>query len=201
MSNLFRDSPLHCYYCTGVSDTSVNSLFNHYTREHKQEKFSLRQLTLNDQNGELFLKSVHFPVRVDAMQNRINQGDKCIIDVTNACIRFKRVATTDVTEGSGEIHVMEQTDKSQGNEDSVDDTDDGEPLANVMKKAYDVIKETGRGNDFVSLITAISNGTLEPHHIALHLLLDIGNFLSHETVYNMRYTDATMDFWSKDRKT
>ena len=68
---------------------------------------------------------------------------------------------TDVTEGAGDIHVLEDTDMTPRNQDSVDDTDgdgfDGERFGNVMTEAYNVIKETGRGNDFLSLITAISN--------------------------------------------
>ena len=103
---------------------------------------------------------------------------------------------TDVTERAGDIHVLEDTDMTPRNQDTDGDGFDGERFGNVMTKAYNVIKETGRGNDFLSLITEISNGQLEPHHIALHLLLDVGNFLPNETVYNMRYTDVTLDFWS-----
>lgn len=65
-----------------------------------------------------------------------------------------------------------------------------------MERAYDAIKQTGRGEDFVSLMKAISNGTLNPKHIAMHLLLDIGNFLSAETIRNVRYSDVTLDFWA-----
>ena len=85
---------MHCYYCTFVTESSVARLFTHYVTEHRHEKLSIRQLTLNDQNGELFLKSVHFPLSVDSIQKRIIQGDKCVIDITNAHIRFKRAAMT-----------------------------------------------------------------------------------------------------------
>ncbi len=67
-------------------------------------------------------------------------------------------------------------------------------LLSVMKDAFEVIKQTGRGHDFLSLMKSISTGTLDPKHIALHLLLDIGNFLSAETLMNVRYSDVTLDF-------
>ena len=99
---------MHCYYCTSVTESGVARLFTHYVTEHRHGKLSIRQLTLNDQNGELlFLKSVHFPLSVDTIQKIITQGDKCVIDITNAHIRFKRAAMTDVTEGAGDIHVLE----------------------------------------------------------------------------------------------
>ena len=52
---------------------------------------------------------------------------------------------TDVTEGAGDIHVLEDTDMTPRNQDTDGDGFDGERFGNVMTKAYNVIKETGRG--------------------------------------------------------
>ncbi len=35
-------------------------------------------------------------------------------------------------------------------------------LLNVMERALTVIKETGRGEDFITMMTAMSEGTLDP---------------------------------------
>ena len=82
MLNLFPDSPLRCYYCSPVPVSSVTGLFTHYITEHKHEKFSVRQLDHSERSERralhVFPKSVNFPLRVDAIQNRIVQRNKCV---------------------------------------------------------------------------------------------------------------------------
>ena len=72
MFNLFPDSPLHCYYnCSSVTDSSITRLFTHYITEHKHEKCSIRQLTLNDQNAVNYFPNQLFIFLSVQMQYRI----------------------------------------------------------------------------------------------------------------------------------
>ncbi len=49
-------------------------------------------MILNEKNGELVLKSVHFPISVSEMMRRIKEGHKCV-DINESRIRFKRPET------------------------------------------------------------------------------------------------------------
>ena len=73
-----------------------------------------------------------------------------------------------------------------------------EDLENLFRRALHVVEQTGRGKNSVSVLEALANGTLDPHNIAFHLLLDIENLLSSESLYHVRYTiTTTLDFWSQ----
>lgn len=61
-----------------------------------------------------------------------------------------------------------------------------------MKRALQVIEETGRGADFLSVMQGIADGLLDPHNIALHLLIDIGSFLAAESLSNVRYKGSVI---------
>ena len=51
-----------------------------------------------------------------------------------------------------------------------------------------VIVETGRGGDFMSVMQGISGGLLDPHNIALHFLIyiKIASFLAAESLQTVR---------------
>ena len=63
-------------------------------------------------------------------------------------------------------------------------------LLDIMRSSYDVIREHGRDDDYVSVLRAIIG-----RNITLQLLLDIGSFLATERVSNVRYNVVTMKFW------
>ncbi len=58
----------------------VRDLFDHCTHDHINEKFSIRRRMLDDRNGEFIFKSLHFPINVVDIVNRLKQCHKCIID-------------------------------------------------------------------------------------------------------------------------
>ena len=66
----------------------------------------------------------------------------------------------------------------------------------TFKNAYEVLKMDGRGEDFMAVLSSLSNGTLHPSNIALHLLLDIGNLLSQVSCRHIRYNKTSLDFWA-----
>ena len=49
-------------------------------------------------------------------------------------------------------------------------------------------------DDFVAVLKAIWNKNLSVKNITLHLLLDIGQFLRQNTVYNIRYHLTTLNY-------
>ena len=68
-------------------------------------------------------------------------------------------------------------------------------LLDIMRSSYDVIREHGRDDDYVSVLRAIGRKTLSVKNITLQLLLDIGSFLATGRVSNVRYNVVTMKFW------
>ena len=65
----------------------------------------------------------------------------------------------------------------------------------TFKSAYEVLKTIGREEDFMSVLSSLSNGTLHPSNIALHLMFDIGN-LSQVSFRQVRYNKTSLDFWA-----
>ena len=61
------------------------------------------------------------------------------------------------------------------------------------------MKNIGRLDDSKSVLKAIDKGILNSS-IALHLILDIGNFYEHTSVFNIRYNEETLTFWTTVKK-
>lgn len=155
-------------------------------QEHSHLKFKVRRLVLDGATGKNALQSIHFPTYVSEMIKKIRSGRKCIIDLDNQCIRYKQTlnhsADNDVEDdGDSQDAAVESVGKIDN------DNNDSTAMRNVMVAAMDIIdEETRRGEDFISVMQAIVDGTLDPKNIALQLVLDIGKFLSDQAVYNMR---------------
>ena len=54
-------------------------------------------------------------------------------------------------------------------------------------------------DDFYNLLAAIADGYLEDN-IALHLMLDIGQFYSYDSIHSMRYSETSLTFWATVQK-
>ncbi len=112
---------------------------------------------LDDRNGEFIIKSLHFPINVFDIVNRLKQGHKCIIDVNTSTIRFKRTLSNSDFCDYPATHIQELCEDSDSNEvlddqDDQNNIDSEHQLLSVMKDAFEVIKQTGRGHDFLSLM-------------------------------------------------
>ena len=59
-----------------------------------------------------------------------------------------------------------------------------------MAGVFNHLKEYGRADDFLSILKHLSDGTLPCSNFCLHLLLDIGKFLSSFCIKNMRYSNG-----------
>ena len=170
-------------------------MLTHNIQNHSDKDFKIRRRILNDVSGELLMRSVHFPINISDIKKRLGEGKKCIIDVDHSTIRFKRPKTDCETAfNSKEEEIINVTPIENNINHPIENS--GDEDTEKFKKTLEVIKESGRGDDFISVLDGIISGTLDPKNIAFHLMLDIGNFLSSETIKNVRYNTVTMDFWS-----
>ena len=86
-------------------------------------------------------------------------------------------------------------DKSPKLEDFTGPSEITSDMADIFADVIRVMKEIGRTEDFIGALTNIANGKLRGN-IALHLLLDVGQFLRQETLHSMRYSNISKDFWT-----
>ncbi len=108
------------------------------------------------------------------LKDQEDSGSKIYIDEERNKIIYKRV------------HV----------EDSKDLYGDGctaDSLQKTVLNAIKVLKSIGREEDFISVLEALSNGTLSTKKIILHLFLYIGLKLRH-TQCQIRCSRTTLDF-------
>ena len=59
-----------------------------------------------------------------------------------------------------------------------------------------MIDQTRRGSDFGSALGALATGVVPIDSVAFQLFLNIGQFISAETVHNVRYNSLTLVFWT-----
>ena len=67
-------------------------------------------------------------------------------------------------------------------------------LYSILPDVINVLKEMQRYDDFVTVMKCIRERILT-ENIALHLLLDIGNFYSKDSINAVRYSNETLEFW------
>ena len=153
------------------------------------------------------LRSIHFGRTPATVQNKLEQGYKCIFDTDAQKIRFKRPMENKETadEEVAEQNVAEEKEVDEKKVLSGKDIsceEDGERKKNeeIFHAAINVVKESGRDQDFLAVLEGLASGALNPHNIAVQLFLDIGAFLSAETVNNVRYSSLTLNFWTLVKK-
>lgn len=158
----------------------------------------MRRQFLNEHNGQLMFRSVHFPIHISDIVKEIESGKQCTVDLDAAKIYFQEfpgnINTSEPDESKPENmqnDTIIEKSKADEKECTRDDT-----LQELFGKTNKLFEETGRGDDFKAVLRALSNGTLNPQNIAVHLLLDIGNLLSSSSFKNVRYSDTTLDFWA-----
>ena len=177
------DQPVvRCYYCTKGSN-SVDDLFSHYVKVHKTEKF---------------YQSVHFTMSVMQIKSRIDEGHICQFNLLTKTIHFTQKpnchmidnASDSITVAASLITPLQSSVSNQDN-----DKDEEMVPSAIINKVLNILEISGRKNDFIAVLNNLADGTLAIDNIAFHLLLDIGNFLSSQSVNNVRYNDVTLDFW------
>ena len=111
------------------------------------------------------------------------KGSVLLIDSDSATVRIKRTAEA----GIENVETENEEECAQTSEIQCDDT---------LHQVNTFLEKLGqRGQDFLSLINAVSDGRLPVDNIALHLLLDIGQFFRQKTVHSMRYSTVSLHYW------
>lgn len=190
-----------CYYCTKKTSSDVD-IINHLTENHQDNEFCFWQSFLNENTGLLCYQAKHFQMKCSDLKGKKISLDPCV-----PTLRVKREANiTIITE------MNEQDEEKTGGNDFDDEgtkteddasmenmypdgnNDDLQELTEMLPEVIDVLKGMGRTEDFVSVLQSIRDETLN-NNIALHLLLDIGQFLRQSTVHSMRYSKISINFW------
>ena len=136
---------------------------------------------LDFQSGKLRYRSIHFPVQINEIANRIVDGDKCVIDIEKNKMRFKRVQDTQTEQ----INIEER---------------DQHKLNNLIPQVIRILQSNGRDNDFIKTLQAIVDNKLTTKNIALSLLLDVGKLLNEVSSKQMRYSKTSIEFWMVVKK-
>ena len=175
----------------------ASKIAEHEVRQHLQDanKLSFRQRCLDPASGRIVWQSIHFNATLYEVKKMYDENRQVVIDMESKTLRYKRK----LDDGGGSLQsvIIQDSDvvttetELQENNGPTDDE-----LLKIVRPAFDLIQEQGRGEDFLSVLTSIANGTLPPTNITLQLLLDIGPFLSVEKVSNVRYNSLIMNFWA-----
>ena len=185
------DNCLRCYYCP-LESSSVNVIIKHYATSHGESQFSIRHKILHEETGIFNYKSAHFPMRARDIVELVRSGQTCIVDVQNAKISFTKTDTKIPDVNGDTMDTVPVRDEAP----HADDRPEYTCTKELINRVIDVIGQSGRRDDFISVLGALADGTLDADHISMHLLLDIVNFLSAETISSVRYSNTTLDFWS-----
>ena len=179
-----------CYYCTKSSD-ETDVILEHELLHHRgdNQNFSLRVSSLNDTTGQLYYQSQHYGIALKVIHEKRLQGVKVIVDTETIKIRFKRTGNQSDVESEDTIDDLLIT-SAPSDSNSLE-----EQLHRVLPDVLHALEETGRGEDFVSVLKSIASGKLNVRNISLNLLLDLGQYLNQSSSTQMRYSKATLDFW------
>ncbi len=170
------------------------------------EQFKLRRRQLDCRTGNFVYASIQFPISIQNLHLRLKEGQKYHVNLDCARICFKRPKHKQNDNSAADVlglredlkrgRVVENEDGCDNDDDNHDDEADDSNTITVFKNALEIVKSNGRGSDFMSVLMALADGTLDPKNIALHLLLDIGSILSEKSLSSVRYNKTTMDFWT-----
>lgn len=110
----------------------------------------MRRQFLNEHNGQLMFRSVHFPIHTSDIVKEIESGKQCTVDLDAAKIYFQEspgnVNTSEPDESKPENmqnDTIIEKSKADVKECTRDDT-----LQELFEKTNKLFEETGRGDDF-----------------------------------------------------
>ena len=191
----FADKYL-CYYCTKAT-SAENEILHHLDHYHPMEKLSVRARILCEKSGKYLYQSKHFPILCNEMKG-------FAIDIANG--KLKKLHTN--TNEGQPLQKQHLSDKDSVEielptndpcyESKEDNTAQGETdwrnVMDIIPEVMDIMKSEGRDEDFCAVLEGIMSGTLT-QNIALHFLLDVGQFLRQPSVHSMRYSETSKKFW------
>ena len=150
-----------------------NDILIHTVNQHETGgKFSLRQRIFDESIGHYAYRSIHFAIDIIKLKENHKKGYISNVNCEEKNISFKRKlkVETDCCEFQTDtIHTDKwtQTDFSE--------------LYSILPDDINVLKEMQRYDDFVTVTKCIRERILT-ENIAFHLLLDIGNFYSKDSI-------------------
>lgn len=185
-----------CYFCP--LEATADAILTHTLLCHNEvgKTLSIRKRQLDEKLGTTVFRSLHFSWLISTLKSYEEQGTILQINTEEKKITFKRkqvdTHTQECNKRSGSTETRLNDESSQT---TLLDTD----LCNLLQDAASVLKERGRYEDFLSVLRCIADSTLIDN-IALHLILDVGNFYSTNCIQGLRYSEETITFWVTVKK-
>ena len=163
------DGEFMCYHCQVVAETP-QILFDHSILAHDPEQqFSVRKKELDPETGRYVYISLHYGKKV------------CELKLTDAHIVANSESAAETKSGDQKPETVHEKDTSGDQKPETFNEKDTatratEPQYETIKTIMSNLESIGRLDDFMELMAIIADGRLATDNIALHLLLDIGQF-------------------------
>ena len=170
-------STYKCIYCI-IEYKNLLNLVNHTVHDHPKKE--LKHLE-KDINGKYVC--ANFGITCQEVLERLEQGQTLALDSLGRLVFKKSQQASPPTKDF--THFKAESDK-------------------FMAGVFRHLQEYDRAYDFLSILRHISDGSLPCSNLSLHLLLDIGKFLSNACIKNMRYSNdkdhtPTSEYCSSNR--
>lgn len=167
-----------CYFCP--LEANANDILTHTISCHNigDNKFSIRQRQLDEKLGISVYRSLHFNWQISTfkLNDYKNQGIILRLDTDQRKIPFKRKIVETQTKQN-----EDKRDLTKTCEQSIQTTILDTELCQLLQDVSSILKENDRYQDFLCVLKCIADKTLVDN-IALHLLLDVGNFYSKRSI-------------------
>jgi len=161
-------------------------MMKHLATYHAKRKLSVRHRWLDEASGILGYKSLHF----DSICGLVST-----VDFLNSRVTVKKRPQIVCDEESYKKVKTDMPSDLSLKCGPVQEESDMQKLEKILPDVVHTLNNMGRADDFGSVLQAIANGKIQ-NNIALHLLLDVGQFLRQDTPQSMRYNQTSLDFWT-----
>ena len=198
-----QPASIMCYFCVKTT-TDSNEILRHVVNTHPSENFSVRYGQLDEQNGGYIYTAKHFKMSCKTLSDKIDAGYQPVLDCermtlkllkTRECLQMDIMDTADDVTSREKSRALGNKEDGFGTTECPTEDDDLSKLWNILPDVINLLKSIGRSEDFISVLSSLADKTLSIQNISLHLLLDIGQFLKQNTIFNMRYHKTSLDFW------
>ena len=191
----------HCYYCPKSSD---EDLLPHMLHVHLDREFTIRVRELDSANGVFLYRTKYFGVKCEFIKQKLDSGCSIQVNYESKRLAIKRKGGQIKTEHAPKVRIQEGVyDEMKTStplpHHSASDDDVVNQIVSMIPSVIDTMREMGRCDDMISILKSISNGSLD-HNIVFHLLLDVGKLMRQNSVYSMRYSNETKEFWTLVQK-
>ncbi|CAG2256068.1 unnamed protein product [Mytilus edulis] len=139
-----------CYVCNRTSSVAQDIL-EHTIRNHAgPSNFSVRLKVLDESTGRQAYRSLHYGIKISEIKRKIDDGCKPYIDIHQKKISYKRPSKQKESISEQREEVTNETESQTTNSD----------FFQLLPEVLENLSKIGRLEDFYSVLSAISNGTL-----------------------------------------